>query len=59
MVIIKVDKNLSAFWRVFLLGGYFFVSLAFMIGLIVFSPVSYTHLRAHETREDLVFRLVR
>ena len=25
---------------------------------VTVAPVSYTHLRAHETREDLVFRLV-
>src|SRR5450759_4421383 len=33
-------------------------SLAFYDGVVAFQSVSYTHLRAHETRHDLVCRLL-
>src|SRR5450759_744778 len=32
--------------------------IAFVIGIATVAPVSYTHLRAHETRHDLVCRLL-
>src|SRR5450759_5502494 len=34
------------------------IGLAMIESLAIYAPVSYTHLRAHETRHDLVCRLL-
>src|SRR5450756_2784279 len=45
--------------RVFLLQGLLISVIGTVLGLIAgYGPVSYTHLRAHETRHDLVCRLL-
>ena len=53
-----IERSISAYQRgpeVFDIDSYSFVMAVLFMPLF---PVSYTHLRAHETREDLVCRLL-
>src|SRR5450759_1452005 len=49
----KKDGAIEAAWKYLLL-----CSLGISVSLLGLLPVSYTHLRAHETRHDLVCRLL-
>ena len=40
------------------IGPFTFNSARFYIGFLAVAPVSYTHLRAHETEADIVCRLL-
>ena len=59
--LLPIDASANApiydelFKVLFTIGSILFIGI---VGLLVFSPVSYTHLRAHETEADLVCRLL-
>ena len=49
LILLNGDQGLSAAGAIIQAFGEFVVGGNFAIGIVIFIPVSYTHLRAHET----------